>query len=64
MKPSWDKHAPHWANFLAQDYHGDWWFYEGRPQASGLTWCFIGRCEKAGVPTENDYWTDTLEERP
>lgn len=30
-KPSWDD-APEWAQFLAQDEGGEWYWYEHKPQ--------------------------------
>jgi len=30
MKPSW-KDAPEWANYLAADSNGAYWFYENKP---------------------------------
>lgn len=30
MKPDW-KDAPEWANWLAMDKTGEWWWYENEP---------------------------------
>lgn len=62
MKPSWDD-APDWANYLAQDYDLEWWFYEEEPEARGLYWASTARCEISISPQVQDYWTDTLERR-
>ena len=59
-RPSW-QHAPEWAEFLACDNDGHWWWYESRPHveiASGR-WISGGVSERAC----NDWW-ETLEERP
>ena len=32
-KPSWDN-APEWANWLAMDFNGIWYWYESRPGMS------------------------------
>jgi len=31
MKPEW-KDAPKWANWLAQDANGDWYWYKEKPE--------------------------------
>lgn len=31
MKPDW-KDAPEWAQWLARDPDGEWWWHEGKPQ--------------------------------
>lgn len=59
-RPSW-QHAPEWAEFLARDDDGRWWWYENRPhlEIEGGRWISGGRSARAC----NDWW-DTLEERP
>ena len=37
MNIDWSK-APEWANFVAMDYDGCWWFFEGKPRLYGGTW--------------------------
>lgn len=37
MKPNWQD-APAWANYLAMDQTGEWWWYEGRPSFNGFVW--------------------------
>lgn len=64
MKPDW-KDAPEWANFLAMDADGDWYWYMAKPQIECPTdsyWANVGRYQKAGH-TINP-WQETLERRP
>lgn len=68
-KPTW-KDAPHWANWLAQDNDGSWYWYKVKPRCVAVSWapredeegrrvwCFIKR------DNLNVNWKDTLEERP
>ncbi len=62
MKPSW-KDAPDWANWLAMDSVGTWFWYESRPVKLMYSWATsgIGRFEYA--PTSADLG-DFLEGRP
>ena len=61
-KPDW-KDAPEWANHLAQDGSGAWYWFENEPNlGSGeYWWCNMGDCEEAKI---NDKWRETLERRP
>lgn len=60
MKPSW-KDAPKWANYLAMDDDGRWYWYETKPMISSGAWYSHANdfavCEIAG-------WKDSLESRP
>lgn len=61
MKPDW-KDAPNWANWLAMDKDGEWWWFENEPELRESWWepgC--GHLRKADM----DYysWTGTLEYR-
>lgn len=49
MKPSWDD-APEWAEWLAQDGTGDWYWFELKPSLheDDLWWCDFGRSKFAG----------------
>lgn len=61
MKPDW-KDAPEWANYLAMDSNGEWFWYECPPESGSKTWIVSG-----GDYTyaEQDYsWTETKEARP
>ena len=60
MKPDW-KDAPEWANYLAMDSDGGWFWYEHEPIVRGDCWvvtkglsCYAGKW----------YWTETKEARP
>lgn len=65
-KPSWSE-APRWANWLAQDGDGSWFWYENRPMdrsgdsiGSSWWWDNSGRDEVYPAPG----WRETLEARP
>jgi len=60
-KPSWDD-APEWANYLAQDKNGEWFWYEDKPIE--LTGYWNNQTGKARKINEVKDWTDTLEKRP
>lgn len=65
MKPDWNL-APEWANYLAQDGDGAWWWYENRPKVSkfGPYWTEPrGKFELAAGATYNS-WNNSLEVRP
>jgi len=71
MKPSWSD-APKWANWLAKDKSGEWYWYENEPNCfvsvlgenrlnPDLEWWATGRHQLA----EDDiYWQSSLEQRP
>ena len=66
MKPNW-KDAPKWAQWLAQDANGLWWWYENEPyQTDDNSWWSDGDHK----PAERQYtyhepdWRETLEQRP
>ena len=65
-KPSWDE-APEWANWIAQDRDGEWWWFEYQPEESfefngwRITGGFADEATRCQV---NDKWYDTLQERP
>lgn len=63
-KPSWDD-APKWANWLAQDKDGSWWWYEEQPEPSRLEGIFkvYGGGTKEAHQLNND-WISTKEQRP
>ena len=60
LKPSWDD-APEWANWLAQDENGEWYWYEDMPVKRTNYW-IVEDCKHAGANVDN--WKNTLEERP
>lgn len=64
MKPSWEN-APYWANYLARDKNGNWYWYENEPIGfnSDDEWiCGDGRAEIARNESHTD-WKQTLEQR-
>lgn len=64
IKPTW-KEAPPWAQYLAQDGDGSWFWYEFKPEPSmtNPTWM-----RQKGLLLRADAdpgkWRDTLERRP
>lgn len=67
MKPKWDD-APGWAEWLAMDVYGNWFWYSAEPQKSFSRqewWVPATNPKKrfAGHCTWND-WTGTKEHRP
>ncbi|MBP3934132.1 MAG: hypothetical protein J6D44_09725 [Pseudomonas sp.] len=57
-KPDW-KDAPEWAEYLAKDKNGEWFWHEGRPNRDAVIWYPIGRRRLA-----SEDWKETLEARP
>lgn len=66
-KPSWAD-APDWAEWLAQDQRGDWYWYQVEPEADLNVdeWCNEGGrlCEAVDCGEPNPNWRTTLERRP
>jgi hypothetical protein len=67
MKPCWEN-APRWANYLAQDSDGSWWWHENKPEISGVD-DHHGEWESSGGQIDiaepcGENWHDSLEERP
>lgn len=62
MKPDW-KDAPEWANYVAMDRFGYWYWYELKPFLSAFDW---HRQENSKVKAFKQMvdWKDTLERRP
>jgi len=61
-KPDW-KEAPEWADYLAMDACGDWWWYEYEPgRADGIWFAGVGQAE--AVESQQPHWSRTLEQRP
>ena len=61
-KPDW-KDAPEWANYLAMDASGDWYWYELEPFEDASVWVeYEGRMQAAQITSSN--WKDSLEQRP
>ena len=65
MKPDW-KDAPQWANYLAQDKDGTWYWYENEPDCIQDNDVWVkkkGRMIMAQL-SFNSSWRLTLEGRP
>lgn len=61
-KPDW-KDAPEWAEYLAMDADGTWFWYEQAPTARGGGWDYAAsRWAFAGASLP--IWDETLEPRP
>lgn len=60
MKPDW-KDAPEWAQWLAQDANGIWYWHENEPHIAGKSWWSDG--EHRAVEKRRE-WRETLEQRP
>lgn len=71
-KPTWDK-APEWANWLACNADGEWFWYEEKPVINTDFECFTTYYDGSshGIdsfsyyqePNNVDNWIDTLEKR-
>jgi hypothetical protein len=59
-KPAWNT-APAWAQYLAQDKSGQWWWYENKPQVATGVLVSTGEWERCTSVVD---WKETLEERP
>jgi len=59
-KPQW-KDAPDWANFMAQDENGRWFWYSERPLSRVDRWIVSLSGRLKAVPVIN--WEDSLQER-
>ncbi len=64
MKPDW-KDAPGWANYLAMDANGNWFWHEDEPYKSNLhDWLSRGMSRMASTIEVSPQWDLTLEHRP
>jgi hypothetical protein len=63
MKPDW-KDAPEWAQYVAMDEDGDWYWYELKPELLDTCWLqsVSGQFDLVRFPFPE--WQDSLEERP
>lgn len=63
MKPDWST-APEWAQFLAKDGDGIWYWHELKPRVDwGSFWEGGGKHRRASPETTNN-WRESLEPRP
>ena len=56
--------APEWANYLAMDANGYWWWYEEKPQLSRGIWAFGGERSRKTLHKQDVAWNESLQERP
>lgn len=68
-KPDW-KDAPEWAQWVACDCTGQWWWFSVKPIALNWIWDIedlngLVDCPDVGYPVQrNKNWRETLERRP
>jgi len=58
--PDWND-APEWANYVAMDEDGEWYWYENEPTILFSRYTTDGRCEFIETPK---VWKSTLQSRP
>ena len=63
MKPEW-KDAPEWAQWLAQDESGVWYWYEMKPDIFDDFWDNRTGLYLLATPSSEGRWQETLEQRP
>jgi hypothetical protein len=66
MKPDW-KDAPEWANWLAMEPNGEWFWYQVRPQITRYGWQFGSDdldCLHAHAGGDDLYFAGSLSTRP
>lgn len=62
-KPNWDN-APAWANWLAMDSDGEWYWYEKQPIQNGNNWEINSVHDKwKSTNIVSLIWSDSLETR-
>ena len=59
-KPKWED-APEWAQWLAMDANGVWFWYSDKPAVDGDCWRSNG---KYSCACDGDEWESEIEERP
>ena len=64
MKPSWDD-APEWAQWLAMDESGRWWWYEFKPVCKEEYWLGddFGNGDMEEALPNTSFWDKSLEQR-
>jgi hypothetical protein len=62
MMPEWNS-APEWAQYVAKDASGSWWWYESEPSICGNMWLTPGgiRSEMCDIGIK---WVESLQSRP
>lgn len=62
-RPDWND-APDWANYVAMDADGDWWWYEGKPEQMQQSWRGPEKMRVREAQPLLEIWSESLEERP
>ena len=64
MKPSWDD-APEWAQWLAMDEDGRWWWYEEKPVLQTNYFYWLGSKMEESLPVLDKFtpWDESLKKR-
>ncbi|GGU79506.1 hypothetical protein GCM10009504_40510 [Pseudomonas laurentiana] len=64
-KPDW-KDAPQWAEWLARDSFGEWYWFQAFPDCRQVLWLADYDTEHtlAGKSASGVDWKDSLEKRP
>ena len=64
MKPNW-KDAPEWANWLAMEGDGGWYWFEDEPKIGhDYTWIPVGGKSRIQYSGHETPWSDNIEQRP
>lgn len=67
MKPQW-RNAPAWANWLARDADGTWFWYEQAPDcipsSGGGMWASPDITSRTAIAGADETWVDSIEKRP
>jgi hypothetical protein len=63
MKPDW-KDAPEWANYLAMDEDGEYYWFADVPQQGLASWRSKDDSNVLLAEIEGIGWRNSLEERP
>jgi len=61
-KPDWED-APEWAEYLAKDEDGVWWWFECEPEKLISIWDIVGGRFEIAECVDHD-WSCSLEPRP
>ena len=63
--PEWE-HAPDWANWLAMNSDGRWYWFAAQPEQRSAQWWnpWGTQVRDAGLTPGRTGWTETLEPRP
>lgn len=62
-KPDW-KDAPEWAQWLARDESGVWYWYENEPDVFDDFWDNRTGLFSLAIPSNWGRWQESLEQRP